>query len=138
MKAVVCYIGLGSNVGNRRKKIQFAVNQLKNLPRTRLLKMSDIYETDPIGPVRQADYHNAVAKIKTRLSPIGLLVELKRIEALCGRKPNTVRWGPRELDLDILTYGKLRFSSTFLQIPHKQMPYRDFVLRPGKDVGLPA
>src|SRR3954469_375555 len=99
------YIGIGSNVGDRRAHVAAAVLALSKLPRSRLVKASRIYETSPYGVTGQRAYYNAVAELRTGLSPVGLLVHLKAIEAGAGRTTLT-RWAPRPLDIDILFYGR--------------------------------
>lgn len=126
---VLCAIALGSNRGNRSKHIRFAFKALDRLPQTRLLRRSSIHESKPAGGPRQRDFLNAAAMIRTRLSPMGLLVELKRLEARRGRRPGR-RWGPRPLDLDILTYGRKTVRSRFLTVPHPRARSRRFVLEP--------
>ena len=123
-----CLIGLGSNLGDRGSHLSFALKALISLPRTRLVRRSSFRRTAPVGPP-QPDYLNGAAWIRTGLSPMGLLVELKRIEALRGRRPGR-RWGPRTLDCDLLFYGGLRVKTAFLEVPHPRALRRPFVLEP--------
>ncbi|MFA6349607.1 MAG: 2-amino-4-hydroxy-6-hydroxymethyldihydropteridine diphosphokinase [Candidatus Omnitrophota bacterium] len=126
----VCYIGLGSNLGNRRKNIKLAVQKLGCLKTTKIIKLSRIIETYPEGgPLGQPKFLNSAVKIKTLLSPFELLKKLKIIEKELGRK-KSVRFGPRIIDLDILFYGVKLLRSAELSIPHKKVFDRDFVLRP--------
>ncbi|MBI5243948.1 MAG: 2-amino-4-hydroxy-6-hydroxymethyldihydropteridine diphosphokinase [Elusimicrobia bacterium] len=125
---VDCFIGLGSNLGDRKAHLAFALKALSRLPFTRLVRRSRLHETAAVGPP-QPKYLNAVAWIKTRLSPMGLLVELKRLEALRGRRAGP-RWGPRPLDCDILYYGKKRLKTPWLTLPHPLALSRRFVLEP--------
>jgi 2-amino-4-hydroxy-6-hydroxymethyldihydropteridine diphosphokinase len=138
MNPVVSYVALGSNIGNRRSNLRFALEALKTLSATKLSRRSSFHESKPIGPGRQKNYLNAVVKLETSLSPMGLLIELKRLEALRGRKPGGPHWGPRTLDLDILTYGKVHIKTAFLTIPHPLLRKRSFVTLPGREIGLPS
>ncbi|MFH2202116.1 MAG: 2-amino-4-hydroxy-6-hydroxymethyldihydropteridine diphosphokinase [Elusimicrobiota bacterium] len=128
-----CLIALGSNRGRRRSHIRFALRALDLLPRTRLLRRSSLHETAPVGGPPQRHFINAAALIRTRLSPMGLLVELKRLEASCGRRPGP-RWGPRPLDLDILYYGRKKLRTRYLRVPHPLVRKRQFVLAPLAEV----
>jgi len=120
---------MGSNRGPAKRHLRFALHALARLPFTRLLRRSSLYRTAPVGGPPQADYLNAVACVRTSLSPAGLLVELKRVEALRGRRPGP-RWGPRPLDLDILFYGDARVRTRLLGVPHPRALARAFVLVP--------
>ena len=101
MSSALVLIALGSNQGRRLARLRRAARALGRLPRTRFLKGSSVYESAPQGPGRQGPYLNAAVLLRTGLAPSGLLVELKRLEALAGRRPGP-RWGPRPLDLDII------------------------------------
>lgn len=126
----VCFIGAGSNLGNRQKNIRLAVNKISALKNTKVIKVSKIIETAPLGgPAAQRKFLNTVLKIKTQLPPLILLRNLKNIEKELGRK-KTVRWGPRIIDLDILFYGDKIIDTKALKIPHPRMLERAFVLRP--------
>ena len=99
---VVCYLGIGSNAGDRRKNIRLALRKINQLKRTKVIKVSEIMETEPVGgPTGQGKFLNAAVKIKTNFPPLILLKELKKIEKEIGRE-KTVRYGPRTIDLDIL------------------------------------
>lgn len=126
----ICYIGLGSNLGNRRKNINAAFKQINSLKDTKILRLSRIIETSPLGgPRNQGKFLNAALKIKTRLSPVNLLKKLKNIEKAIGRV-KTVRYGPRVIDLDILFYADEIINSPKLRIPHPKVFEREFVLKP--------
>ena len=130
------FISLGSNLDNPIKHVLDAsreINQLNNITVTRL---SSMYKTKPIGPQNQNDFINAVAVLRTRLSPLDLLSSLQSIEEKHSRKRN-IRWGPRSLDLDILQYGKLVISTKDLKIPHPELVKREFVLIPLLEVTNP-
>ncbi|HQF43302.1 MAG TPA: 2-amino-4-hydroxy-6-hydroxymethyldihydropteridine diphosphokinase [Ignavibacteriaceae bacterium] len=123
------YIGLGSNVGDRLQNLQRALSCIKLLHNTTVKSVSSVYETLPFGKTEQSDFYNAVIKIETGYSPNELLKELKRIEKQKGRIARE-RWGPREIDLDILLFNELIFSDEIITLPHKGIIYRDFVLFP--------
>jgi 2-amino-4-hydroxy-6-hydroxymethyldihydropteridine diphosphokinase len=124
---------MGSNRGPARLHLRFALAELARLPRTRLLGRSPLRRTAPVGGPPQPDYWNAAACVRTSLSPAGLLVELKRLEALRGRRPG-VRWGPRPLDLDLLFYGDERVRTRLLRVPHPRAHLRAFVRAPLADL----
>jgi len=130
---VVCYLAVGSNLGNRRKNIKKALDYLAKTKGIKIEKASRIYETKAIGGVAQGKFLNAAIKIKTLLSPQLLLKTIKKIEKDLGRK-KTVRWGPREIDLDILLYGNKFIKIKNLVIPHPRMFEREFVLRPLREI----
>ncbi len=121
-----CTIAIGSNLGNRGCHVRFAFRELGKLPRTRVLKKSKVRASAPMGKNAGNEYLNAAAIIQTDLSPIGLLVELKRLEAIRGRRPDG-HWHPRTLDLDILTYGKDCINKRILKVPHPGTGSRAFV-----------
>ena len=123
------YIGFGSNIGDRLAYIQNAIHTLSETEGITLKKVSSVYETDPVGYETQAQFLNGVAAIQTNLPPLSLLHTLKDIEASVGRQ-HRIRWGPREIDLDILIYGDLCLDTEKLVIPHPEMHLRGFVLAP--------
>lgn len=123
------HLSLGSNVGDRKRHLANARRGLEVLPGTRLRRFSRLYETSPVGVRGQRAYLNAAAILDTALSPMGLLVRLKAIEAAEGRA-SLKRWAPRPLDIDILFYGRVRFRNRFLTIPHPEALKRRFVLEP--------
>lgn len=129
-------IGIGANVGDRWANLDLAQRMLAQIPRTRLVKFSRVYETAPVGPVRQGDYLNAAAELETALEPADLLASLAAIEAASGREPRGQRqhWGPRTLDLDILLYDDRVVQSESLAVPHPRLHERWFVLRPLADL----
>ena len=127
---VICYLGVGSNLGNRRKNIKLAVKLIKALKGTRIIKASKLFESLPCGgPAGQPNYLNAALSISTNFSPLSLLKKLKKIENELGRIP-TVRFGPRIMDLDILLYGNRLIRNRALIVPHPRMFNRDFVIKP--------
>ena len=124
----VAYIGIGSNLGDRKKTIELAIEHLRGTSSIIVEDVSSIYETDPVGGLPQGKFLNGVIRIRTELSPRVLLTRLKEIERELGRE-KTVRFGPRVIDLDILTYGNLNINEEDLTIPHPRMNERSFVLR---------
>ena len=123
------YIGFGSNIGDRLKHLQNAIHALSKTEGINLQEISSVYKTDPVGYEAQGQFLNGVAAIQTSLSPLSLLHTLKEIETVIGRQ-HRIRWGPREIDLDILIYGNLCVQTEKLVIPHPEMHLRDFVLVP--------
>ena len=121
------FIGLGSNLGNRKENLVRAVREMGLYPIS-IKKISSIYETSPVGP-GQRNFLNSVLKGETPLPPRSLLQVLKTIERKMGRE-KTARWGPRKIDLDILFYGRKKLQTRVLKIPHPQFSKRKFVLRP--------
>jgi 2-amino-4-hydroxy-6-hydroxymethyldihydropteridine diphosphokinase len=129
---VRAYVGLGSNLGDRAAYLLLGLSALSRLPKTHLLRLSPVYETDPVGPP-QPPYLNMVAELETELSPKGLLAEMLRIEKALGRERRE-RWGPRTLDLDLLLYGDLVLEEAGLSVPHPRLHERAFVLVPLLDL----
>ena len=125
----IAYIGFGSNIGDRLKHIQNALHALSKTEGITVKKISSIYKTDPVGYEAQAEFLNGAAALQTDLSPHALLHTLKNIEIALGRQ-HRLRWGPREIDLDILIYGDVCLQSEKLILPHPEMHLRRFVLAP--------
>ncbi|MBU1037912.1 MAG: 2-amino-4-hydroxy-6-hydroxymethyldihydropteridine diphosphokinase [Candidatus Omnitrophica bacterium] len=123
-----CYIGIGSNMGPRRRNIDLAIGRIEANPDIVLKRVSAIYETDPVGPIEQGKFLNGVMEVETSLSPESLLKELNVIEEALGRK-RTVKNGPRTIDLDILYYGDEIVNEDELIIPHPRINEREFVLK---------
>jgi len=126
MKTV--YLGLGSNVGDRARNIQTALEKLA-APDLRVLRVSSLYETEPVGFTAQRWFLNLAAEAETDLFPMQLLARIAKTEQALGRV-RTVPNGPRTLDIDILLYGRAVVRSTKLEIPHPRMGERRFVLAP--------
>jgi len=123
------YLGLGTNVGNRKRNILNAVLLLKKQKDIFVLKVSRIYETKAWGYTKQKNFYNAVVEIKTDINPHKLLVVCKNIEKKMLRRKN-FKWGPRKIDIDILLYKNRRLRNKNLTIPHKYIRQRVFVLQP--------
>lgn len=128
--SVTAYIGLGSNVGDRLGYLRQAVSRLRSLGE--VVSVSKVYETAPVGYADQGHFLNAVVALRTTLAPETLLPALKNIEKLLGRKPGP-RYGPREIDLDILVVGET-VRETDPVLPHPEMHRRRFVLQPLADI----
>lgn len=133
------FIGMGSNLGDRQSYLQGALAGLAAhglVPEA----VSSVYESDPLGPP-QPDYLNAVAEVATSLSAAEVLAALKAIEGELGRR-HTQRWGPREIDLDLLLYGDEEIDQEGLSVPHPELTKRSFVLVPlleiAPDLDLPS
>jgi len=123
------YIGIGSNMGDKRWHCLSAMDLLSEISGTTIVKRSSLYKSEAIGPGVQDWYVNAVVEIETSLPPQELLAALHVIEMQHARQ-RTVVWGPRTLDLDILFYDGLILSETQLTLPHPEAHQRHFVLMP--------
>lgn len=124
------YLGLGSNIGERRAHLQAAVDAL---PRhgVRVLRSSSVYDTEPVGLILdQPEFLNACIEIETALEPDELLDACKEVERAVGRAAGGPRHGPRVIDVDLLLLGDLRVESERLRLPHEQVTSRRFVLVP--------
>jgi len=130
MLAHQAFIGLGSNVGDGPAEIQKALTGLQSADGIEVLRVSSLYSTAAWGRTDQADFTNAVAEISTHLSALQLLQVLLQLEAGMGRKRDSGHWGPRLIDLDILSYGHEHLSTADLMLPHPRMHERAFVLIP--------
>lgn len=124
------FIALGSNTGDRELNLLRAVAEIGKLPGTKITALSGFYDTEPVGPVPQDNFLNAVLRVETSLPPRPLLAELQRIETVVFRRIREVHWGPRSLDLDILFYGDRVIDEQGLQVPHPRLHDRRFVLVP--------
>ena len=121
--------GLGGNVGDPAEAIRSAVAALQARGIAKMEQVSSLYRTAPWGGVPQPDYANACAVGTTELTPLDLLDAVKTLERDLGRV-DTVRWGPRVIDIDILYYGDLAMQDERLVIPHRDLLRRAFVLIP--------
>jgi 2-amino-4-hydroxy-6-hydroxymethyldihydropteridine diphosphokinase len=124
----LAFLGLGSNLGDRLSNLQQAVDLLEVTNGIRVVRSSRVYETDPVGPA-QPDYLNAVIEVETSLSSRALLEAALAVEQQMGRV-RTERWGPRVIDVDVLTFGDREVDEPGLQVPHPRMHERGFVLAP--------
>ena len=123
-----CYIGIGSNLGDRYHYIDSAIAELKRTKGIKFMRASSIYETDPVSEIPQGKFLNGVLEIETELSPHVLIRELNRIEDLLGRKRG-IKNAPRTIDLDVLYYGDEKINEGEVVIPHPRIREREFVLR---------
>ena len=133
MTARKAYLALGSNVGDRLGNLREAVDLLSSLSGASLLRVAGVYETEPVGVREQPWFLNSVVEISTTLSPDELLAAAKWVERSVGRTPS-YRWGPREIDVDILLYEGVEMSSEQLTVPHPRMRERLFVLLPLREL----
>ena len=128
-KQIVAYIGLGSNLGSPEAMLDRAVVELRGEDGLELGKVSSWYWTEPVGgPSGQPKYLNGVAEVATNLQAQELLDKLLAIESRLGRERQE-RWGPRCIDLDLLLYGQEIIKEECLEVPHRLMHEREFVLR---------
>jgi 2-amino-4-hydroxy-6-hydroxymethyldihydropteridine diphosphokinase len=132
---VTCYIGIGSNLGDRKKYIERAIEELKKSGRIDVKRVSSVYETEPMGDVAQGKFLNGVIEADTDFSPHELLSELNSIENGLGRK-RIAKNGPRTIDLDILYYGSQAINEKDLVIPHPKIEEREFVLKGLRELGM--
>jgi len=121
------YIGLGSNLGNREDYINSALKMLAEVSDIEVIRVSELIETTPLARANQPEYLNAVAELRTTLSPEDLHKALLDIETSLGRT-HQKKWSPRTIDLDILLFGQEVIDSPRLTVPHPQMHLRSFVL----------
>jgi 2-amino-4-hydroxy-6-hydroxymethyldihydropteridine diphosphokinase len=126
---VRAFLALGSNLGDRLGNLQRAVDLLVRRPGLTIVKSSRVFQTEPVGGPVQPDYLNAVVEARTTLSPRDLLDAGLAVELAMGRERKE-RWGPRVIDVDVLTYGQEEVDEPGLQVPHPRMHERGFVLIP--------
>ena len=125
------FVGLGSNLGERETHIRRAVEELGKLPRTKVARVSSLYDTAPVGEVDQPRFMNAVACVETELTAGELLWNLLLVEQRLGRVRTKVKkWGPRIIDLDLLFFGDSVIDEPTLKVPHPAAHLRAFVLAP--------
>ena len=137
MQQVRAYVGIGANLGDARASVQQAIHALDQLAQTRVAQASSLYstapvvstQTGPIGPDAGPDYINAVAELRSTLSPLELLHQLQALELAHGRQ-RPFHHAPRTLDLDLLLMGCRQFASAELTLPHPRLHQRAFVLLP--------
>jgi 2-amino-4-hydroxy-6-hydroxymethyldihydropteridine diphosphokinase len=136
MRVVRVYVGLGSNLGNREQTLRAAVARLSAGSRVKVLALSSLRETEPVGPIAdQPRFLNGVVALETSLNPRELLDRLLEIEAEFGRTREGPPGGPRTLDLDLLLYGDERVDEPGLLVPHPRLHERSFVLEPLEELG---
>ncbi|MDR2659722.1 MAG: 2-amino-4-hydroxy-6-hydroxymethyldihydropteridine diphosphokinase [Spirochaetaceae bacterium] len=133
MNSETAYIGLGSNLGDRKKYLTCAIDMLCNTAGVRVRSRSSLYETKPVGLAEQPDFLNCAVELETELEPYDLLKACMDIEQRLQRK-RVIRWGPRTVDLDILLYGDMQIEQPDLTIPHPRMHEREFALLPLSEI----
>ena len=130
---VRAYIGFGSNIEDRLNYITQALRLLLEADHVSLIQISSLYETEPIGYEEQDWFLNGVVAVETGLPVHGLLALMKEIEGVVGRQ-HRARWGPREVDLDLLIYDQCCINTPDLIVPHPEMDQRNFVLVPFAEI----
>jgi 2-amino-4-hydroxy-6-hydroxymethyldihydropteridine diphosphokinase len=125
---MICYLGLGANIGNREENIKNAISRLSSDPEILIKKRSSMIETKPYGNIDQPDFINSVIEIDTDITAENLLSKCLTVENELGRKRNE-KWDPRTIDIDVLFYGKTIVNLEQLTIPHPDLHNRKFVLR---------
>jgi len=123
------FVGVGSNLGDREFLIRKAVEGMRDLPHTTVIRVSSLYDTEPVGEVEQPAFLNAAVWLETDLGPRELLWHLLLVEKRMGRV-RAQKWGPRPIDLDLLFYGDETRDEPDLKIPHPEAHRRAFVLLP--------
>ncbi|MBP2653135.1 MAG: 2-amino-4-hydroxy-6-hydroxymethyldihydropteridine pyrophosphokinase [Firmicutes bacterium] len=127
------FLGLGSNIGKREQNINAAINDLSHHPKITVTKISSFYETAPVGYTDQPDFLNAVIAVDTTLSPQELLKTCLDVECKLGRIRGE-KWGPRIIDIDLLSFNNYECQSERLILPHPRLSERGFVLVPLKEI----
>jgi 2-amino-4-hydroxy-6-hydroxymethyldihydropteridine diphosphokinase len=137
----IVYIGLGSNLDDPKAQVRLAIQELAIIPQCRVIAVSSLYQSPPLGPQDQPDYINAVVKLETLLPAQDLLEQMQQIELQHGRQHGR-HWGPRTLDLDLLLYDLMTINTVQLTVPHPHIASRAFVLCPllelAPDVEIPG
>lgn len=129
------FIAIGSNLGPRHATIHAGLRDLARVPGVRVVRLSSIIETDPVGPPGQGPYLNAAAELDTTLEPHALLDAMLKVERAHGRdRSGAERWGPRTLDLDLLWYDGVTLDEPGLTLPHPRMRERAFVMIPLREI----
>ncbi|MGH7595952.1 MAG: 2-amino-4-hydroxy-6-hydroxymethyldihydropteridine diphosphokinase [bacterium] len=127
------FIALGSNLGDRAAWLQQAREKLFGAPTVQLVSASAVYETEPVGKTAQPAFLNQVLEVRTALAPDELLSRLLQVERELGRVRNE-RWGPRNIDLDLLAFGGRILKTSRLVLPHPELHCRRFVLQPWAEI----
>lgn len=124
------FLALGSNKGDRLKYIAGAVTMINRSVNCKVVKASSIYETSPYGKTDQPGFLNCAIQIESDLAPADLLAFVKKVEFDLGRKNIGEKWGPREIDVDIIFYNDVIYRGDMMNIPHPESLKRDFVMVP--------
>lgn len=130
---MVVYVSIGSNLGDRQAFLRRAVEALDASPMVEVRKISSLYETEPVGFKEQPDFLNAAVEIECAMSVREFRALTKAIEQTIGR-PRSERWGPREIDLDIIYFGSAVLDTPDLTVPHRERTKRRFVLEPVAEI----
>jgi 2-amino-4-hydroxy-6-hydroxymethyldihydropteridine diphosphokinase len=133
----LAYVGLGANIGEPRRQLQAALEELTGLPKTRMTATSGLYRSAPLGYLDQPEFLNAVVELDTELSAEALFDRLQEIEKAHGRE-RPFAGAPRTLDLDLLLFGDASLATPRLTVPHPRMHQRAFVLRPLAEIAPQA
>lgn len=124
------YLALGANIGNPMQKLMDACEIIEADENCSIIKTSSVYESKPYGFMEQSNFYNAVIFVKTSYNLEQIFTFIKSAEKILGRTDQKIHWGPREIDIDILYYNNLIYTSDILTVPHKEILKRDFVLIP--------
>ena len=124
-----CYLGIGSNMGDKKAYLDLAVEMLGQEAQTQVVRVADYITTAPVGGVEQDDFLNSAVQVRTLRTPQQMLKRVGQIEQAAHRE-RLVHWGPRTLDVDILLYDDVILQQEDLTIPHREMCQRQFVLEP--------
>jgi 2-amino-4-hydroxy-6-hydroxymethyldihydropteridine diphosphokinase len=133
LPGVICYIGIGSNLGDSLQNCREAINSLSQIKEIQMTRISSFYETEPVGNVEQDWFINAVIEIETTLAIRDLLYTLQNTEKSLGRVRKEIN-GPRTIDLDLLFYDQQIIQDTDLIVPHPELHKRRFVLEPLSEI----
>lgn len=128
------YIGIGSNLDEPVEQVRQGIKSLGELPKTIVVLQSGLFRSAPMGPIDQPDFINAVAAILTLLEPRELLSLMNGIEDRQGRNRSAERWGPRTLDLDLLSFSAVIMARDDITLPHPGIAERNFVLLPWREI----
>ena len=132
---MIAYLGIGTNIGDRLQNLIDTVDALNLLPLTKVVEISNVYETEPVGFADQNEFLNIVVSVSTELTAHNLLGAALGIEAGMGRV-RTIKNGPRIIDVDLLMYDNEEYNTKTLILPHPRMLERNFVLKPLLDLDL--
>lgn len=132
---MIAYLGVGTNIGDRLQNLINAVEALNLLPMTKVVEVSNVYETEPVGYDNQQDFLNIVVCVSTELNAHNLLGAALGVEAGMGRV-RTIKNGPRIIDVDLLLYENEKYDTNSLILPHPRMLERNFVLKPLLDLNI--
>lgn len=130
---MTAFLSLGSNLGDRRSNLEQAITLLNNPPGLVINNISSYYETEPWGGIKQDPFLNLVLEIESQIDPLELLKHCQQVEETMGRI-RSIHWGPRIIDIDILTYNNMVINKEELIIPHPYMEEREFVLAPLREI----